>query len=474
MNNKKNNYLLKNTIALSIGNFGSKLITFLLVPFYTNVLTLAEYGTIDLITVITTVLVPVITLNIHESVMRFMIDKDSDSDSILSIGLIMILITFIICLVSFPIFRIINVTSEYSLLLVLYMLSFSISNIFMCYIRGKEKLFDYSIIGIIQSILIASFNIFFLLYLKAGIKGYIFSYVIAYLLTSIICILRGKIFTNYHFVFNSKLAKSMLKYSVFLIPNSLMWWIINSLDRFMVTSIISIDANGIYSVSYKIPTILITLTTIFNQAWMFSAIKENEKKKEEKNNYTNTIYSGLFNIVISLSLFILLILKPLMKIYVGKDFYSAWMYTPLLIIGAFFLTLGTFISNEYTANKDSLGFLKSSSVGAVLNLILNFILIPRIGIFGAALATCVSYISVFIFRYFDTKKYIKLNICDTKKIIGVVLLIISSSVVYIDNIFIYIILFLALIIELLMNLDFWKKMFNFGINLLKRKKGVKS
>ena len=73
-------------------NFQSFFLIVLLVPLYTNVLTLAEYGTIDLITVITTVLVPVITLNIHESVMRFMIDKDSDSDSILSIGLIMILI----------------------------------------------------------------------------------------------------------------------------------------------------------------------------------------------------------------------------------------------------------------------------------------------------------------------------------------------------------------------------------------------
>lgn len=472
MNGKKNKYLLKNTIALSIGNFGSKLITFLLVPLYTNILTLAEYGTIDLITVITTVLVPIITLNIHEAVMRFMMDKDSDSNSILSIGIIMSLITFVICLLIFPIFSIVNVTSKYSVLLVLYMFSFAISNIFMCYIRGKEKLFDYSIIGIVQSLLIATFNIFFLLYLKAGIKGYIISYVLAYLITSIICIIRGKIFFNYHFSFNSNLARSMLKYSVFLIPNSLMWWIINSLDRFMVSSIISIDANGIYSVSYKIPTILITLTTIFNQAWMFSAIKENDSNKDEKNDYTNTIYSGLFNIVISISLFVLLILKPLMKIYVGKDFYSAWLYTPSLIIGAFFLTLGTFISNEYTANKDSLGFLKSSSIGAVLNLILNFVLIPKIGIFGAAIATCLSYISVFIFRYFDTKKYIKLKILDSKKIIGIVLLLISSSIVFIDSNYIYILLSLIFVIELLVNFSFWKKMICFGLKFLKRKKVV--
>ena len=78
----KNKYLIKNTIALSIGNFGSKLIAFFLVPLYTNVLTTAEYGTIDLITIIGTVVVPLITLNIQESVLRFAMDKDIEQKNI--------------------------------------------------------------------------------------------------------------------------------------------------------------------------------------------------------------------------------------------------------------------------------------------------------------------------------------------------------------------------------------------------------
>lgn len=470
LNNSKNKYLLKNTVALAVGNFGSKLITFLLVPLYTNILSLSEYGTVDLITVLTTVLVPIITLNVHEAVMRFMMDKDSNADNILSVGLTMIVITLILCIIMYPIFNIISITSSYSFLLIVFMFSFSISNIFLCYIRGKEKLLDYSIIGIIQSLLIAGFNIYFLVYLKTTIKGYIISYILAYSITSIICVFKGHIFKKFHYSFDLKLAKSMLKYSVFLIPNSMMWWIINSLDRFMVTSMISIEANGIYSVSYKIPTILITLTTIFNQAWMFSAIKENENTQEEKSNYTNIIYSGLFTIVLTLSLFILLILKPLMKIYVGKDFYMAWQYTPLLIIGVIFLTLGTFISNEYTANKDSFGFLKSSFVGSIINLILNFIMIPKIGAIGAAIATCISYISIYIFRYFDTKKYVKIHILDLKKVIGITLLIISSLIVYLDNSVVYIIIFIALLLEILLNLNFWKKIVLSVFKLLKIKR----
>ena len=84
----KNKYLIKNTIILSIGNFGSKLITFFLVPLYTNILTTSEYGTIDLITMLTTVIVPLITLNISEAVMRYSMDKDLNKEKILRIGTI--------------------------------------------------------------------------------------------------------------------------------------------------------------------------------------------------------------------------------------------------------------------------------------------------------------------------------------------------------------------------------------------------
>ena len=458
-NSSKNKYLLKNTIVLSIGNFGSKLISFFLVPLYTNIFTTAEYGTIDLITILTTVIVPLITLNISESVMRYSMDKNSDKDKILSVGNVILLVSILICMISFPILSVISYTSQYALLLVIYMMTFISSSIYLCFIRGKEQLFDYSIISIVQTLIIAILNIYFLIVLKIGIKGYIIAYIIAYLITTFLCIIRGKIIPSFKKLsLDKKLAKDMIKYSVILIPNSLMWWIMNSLDRIMVTSMISIEANGVYTVSYKLPTIIITLTSIFNQAWMFSAVKE--KDSADKETYSNSIFTALFNIVITISLFLLLILKPLMKIYVGKAFFLAWEYTPALIIGTVFLTLGTFISNEYTAHKDSIGFLKSSTIGALINLILNFLLIPIIGVMGAAIATCISYICVYIFRIFDTRKYLKYRVLDKEKVICISLLLLSSIVIYIDNYFYYLILLLILLIDLIISRKFWFKILN--------------
>lgn len=465
-------YLFKNTIIFSIGNFGSKIINFFLVPLYTNVLTTAEYGTVDLMTVLTTVIVPIISLNISEAVMRFSMDKDTKKENILAIGLLIAIISSIISLLLIPIFGLFKITSNYSILIAIYMLTYSSSLILLCYIRGIEKLLDYSIISIVQTATIAILNIIFLVKFKMGIRGYILAYTIAYFETTILCLIRGSVkSTIKKFKIDKILLKDMLKYSILLIPNSLMWWIMNSLDRIMVTSMISVSANGVYAVSYKIPSILTALTTIFNQAWMFSAVKEKDSK--DKDEYTNNVFKSLSICVTTVTIILLVILKPLLKIYVGSDFYYAWMYVPPLLIGSSILTLGTFLSNEYTVHKYSKGFLYSSLIGAISNLVLNYLLIPKIGVLGAAIATCISYIIVYIFRCFDTKKYIKINYNDKKFNINWLLVIISSFIIYIEKYGIIINSSILLLI-LLINKTFWKTFIKDTLKTLKIKKGKKN
>ena len=91
------------------------------------------------------------------------------------------------------------------------------------------------------------------------------------------------------------------------------------------------------------------------------------------------------------------------------------------------------MATSYTVHKDSFGYLFSGMFGALFNIVMNFMLIPLIGVYGAAIATCISYILVFVFRLFHTRKYIKYNIKNKEFLLGSIILFLSAALMYVDN-----------------------------------------
>ena len=434
MGNSRNSYLIKNTMIFILGNLGSKLISFFLIPLYTNALTTTEYGVVDLIATVGTVAVPVLTLNICESVMRFALDKDANKDKITQIGTNLLLIGMVVGLVIFPICHSFNRISQYSAFVYFYVISLAASQLYLCDLRGKELLVYYSIGNVLHTFFIAALNILFLVVFKGGIEGYLNAYIIANILTATYALIMGKGYRSFSFSgVDKKLLQRMIKYSIVLIPNSFMWWIMNSSDRVMVSSMVGIAANGIYAVSYKLPTLVSTLTTIFNQAWSYSAIRE--EGTEDENEYNNKIFRTLIGIVMLIGIGLITFMKPFLSIYVAKEYYVAWKYTPFLTVGCVYLTLATFMATSYTVHKDSFGYLFSGMFGAIFNIVMNLALIPLIGVYGAAIATCISYMLVFVFRLFHTRKYIRYNIKNKEFIVGSAILILSACLMFVDNLF---------------------------------------
>ena len=430
--NQRANYLIKNTVIFTIGNLATKFISFFLVPLYTNTLSTTEYGTVDLVSTICNVLAPIMILNISESVMRFSLDREADYSQILSIGILIYFFSLILGLLIFPINSLVPLTDEYSIYIYFNTVMYAGSQLFLCYLRGKERLAAYAIGGVIQTLTLACFNIFFLLNLKLGIHGYFLSMILSSAITMFYAGVSGKVWTViYHFSINKNLFMQMVKYSIVLIPNTFMWWIMNASDRIMVTAIVGAAANGIYAISYKLPTLVSTFTGIFNQAWSYSAIKEegSEDEVEFNNKVLNTLIS--FSMLVGIGL--LTVAKPFLKLYVSFAYFEAWRYIPFLTIGCIYLTLGTFMATSYTVHKDSFGYLFSAMFGAAFNIALNFWLIPAIGVYGAAIATCVSYIAVFVFRAIHTKKYIRYKILTVEFIVGSILLLVTSFLMFFEN-----------------------------------------
>lgn len=451
MNRKK--YLIKNTALFALNSVGIRIITFLLVPLYTSVFSTYEYGMIDLITTIATILIPLITVNIGEAVMRFSLDEDANRNEIICVGIFFICFSVIAGTLVFAALQFVPSVHINPVLIYVYCVIQGIYQILSCNLRGQEKLLDYAIANIINTFLVAILNIVLLIVLKWGINGYFISYICAYFLAGMYCIFRGNIFLIFgQFKINPKLFMDMVKYSLVLVPNSFMWWIMNSSDHIMVTAMVGVAANGIYAISYKIPSILSTLSTVFNQAWSYSAIRED--KSEDREEFNNHMYDNLVSFQFLITAILLFITRPFLRLYVDKAYYEAWKYTPFLLIGYFFLTMGTFLSTLYTVNKDSKGFLISGSIGALLNIMLNFMLIPILEVYGTALATCISYISVFVYRYFDTQKYMHIKIFKKKYLFGYLMLIMIGITVLFNNSISYIMLSFEVIIIFLVNNKF--------------------
>lgn len=464
MRNNRNSYLIKNTIIFTLGNLGSKLISFFLIPLYTNALTTAEYGIVDLIATVGTVAVPILTLNICESVMRFALDKDADTKKITQIGTEILLIGMLVGLLIFPICNSFDKISEYTTFVYFYVISLAASQLYLCDLRGKELLVYYSIGNVLHTFFVAILNILFLLVFKEGIEGYLKAYIVANTLTAIYAIVAGKSYRSFSLsVIDKKLLIKMAKYSVVLIPNSFMWWIMNSSDRIMVSSMISVAANGIYAVSYKLPTLVSTLTTIFNQAWSYSAIRE--EGTEDESEYNNKIFKALIGIVMLTGIGILTFAKPFLSVYVSEEYYTAWKYMPFLTVGCVYLTMASFMATSYTVHKDSFGYLFSGMFGAIFNIVTNFMLIPLIGVYGAAIATCISYILVFIFRLFHTRKYIKYNVRNKEFWVGSIILLLSAVLMFVDSLIGFCLQCFLLIVVLYLFSDIWlpivRKIFKF-------------
>lgn len=441
-------FFIKNMSILTISNFVSKILVFLMLPLYTNVLTTQEYGTIDIISTTINLSIPIFTLSISEAILRYTMEKNVKKEEVLKESLKVIVKGFLILLVFSPITIFFKLPLIYVVIFLIYYLTTAIANALSYYTKGTNNLKLLGISNIIRALLLVSLNCLMLLVLKLNIIGYYISLIVSdiiFILILLIPVLKNK---QKRIKQNNQLAKEMKSYSKPFIINSISWWINNASDKYLVLFFCGINLTGIYSIAYKIPSMLEVVQNIFSQAWQISAIKEYKSKEAEA--FFSTMYKYYNFILIMTVLIILLFLKSISKILFAKEFYVAWKFVPFLLLAILFGALSGFLGSLYSANKDSKMYAKSTLIGAISNTILNLILIPIFNAYGAAIATFISYLVVWIIRVKNVKKYLELKIEHKKNTIIYLLLIImcfatqliSSNIIYLfDTIIIIITIF---------------------------------
>lgn len=399
----------KDMLFMTIGTFGSRLLSFIFVPFYTAVLTTEEYGTADLISTTVTLMLPFFTLIIFEGMMRFSLEKDIDQGAVWNIGMKIESIGVIVFLIISPIIKF-TVLKEYYLFVVVYYLFVSLNRCISYFVRGLNKIKIFAFAGTLQTGILVVSNLILLLLLDAGIEGYLISQIFAAAVATLFMFFTAKL---YKFRFDiihvdRKLQRDMLRYSVPMIPNSVSWWIVNASDRYILTAFAGIAVNGIYAVAYKIPTVISTLMSIFGNAWKLSAVEEFGTEKSKR--FYEDIFSKLTALMVLTVSFLLVMNKPLARILFSKEFYQAWQIVPFLLIAAVMHAYSEFYGSIYTSSYKTKFLVYSTIAGSAANIALNLLLIPRFEAIGAAIATVIGYFVIWISRVVNSRKILKIQI----------------------------------------------------------------
>lgn len=460
--------LVSNTALISLGTIGSKLLVFFMVRFYTGYLTPSEFGTADIITQTCNLLLPIISLGISNGVFRFAIDSNHDKKSVFSSGLYTITLGGLLFLIIAPLLAISVQLRTYLWLIVIYTMASCYHSLCAQFIRAKNKTAFFAIQGIINTALVIVFNILFLAVFNWGIIGYVLSVALADLLTTMLIFLKEKLWCEMVLKPEKSTLKQMLVYSIPMIPATIFWWVTSVSDRYMVTWFLGEAENGIYAVSNKLPTVLTLISTVFMQAWQFSAISESENDKKEYISFYSKVWSSFQSVMFLAGSAITALAVPMIKILTTESFYSAWKFVPMLALAMVFSAFANFMGSVYVVEKRSKNSFLTTMVGAVLNIVLNLILIPKIGSQGAAIATFVSYIAVFIIRTYDAKKYIPFKTHFVTVVFNTLVVLFQTGYMLFDLPFNYPVQSAAFVILFVINLRFFKVFFQKMLSFAKK------
>lgn len=420
--------LTKNVGILTLGNFGSKLLSYFLLPLYTSYLSTAEYGTYDLLSTTINLIIPLLTVNAAASLMRFSLDKDVDRSQVITTGSFIVIKGLLLFLGFVAINRVLNIfdfVNQYLLYFVLLYVLSVFSQVLGSIAKGLEDVIGMAINGVVHTFFQLLLNILFLVQWDLKLEGYFLANIVSLLISILFLILRLRVWKYISFKSISRVTEmKMLKYGGPLIITSIGWWINNASDRYVVTWLCGVGINGIYSVAYKIPSILMTLQSIFNQAWQISTV--GEYNRSDTNGFFSNIYN-IFNVLNVLGCSLLIILtKTIARILFAKEFFAAWQYAPFLMISVVFGSLIGVIDGIFQAVKDSKIQSKSVAFGAILNVYLNIILVYLWGAIGAAISTVIAYVVTWSISFINVKKYIEFKINMKKHLCSYLILCLQA------------------------------------------------
>lgn len=395
----KTKLFIENFLVYGLGGIISKIIPLIMVPVVTRLMPTADYyGINDLSNTVVQFGSAIAIMGMYDAMYRMFFEKDDDEykNMVCSTALIFTIATSFVVFIIMILAK--NIIAQYffsnrQYAYVVYLSAMATlvgatNSIISAPTRMQNKRKVFLITNTVSPLLSYSIAIPMLL------AGY---YIVALPLAAVISGLTMEIafgVMNYNWFtpkkFDKKLLKQLLVIAVPLLPNFLIYWVFNSCDKIMITNIIGVGAAGIYSVGSKLGHASQLIYAAFSGGWQFFAFSTMKEDNQVKNNSMIFEYLGIISFVATS--FVCAWSYLIFKIIFTKQYWSGYIVAPYLFLAPLLQMLFQVACNQFLIIKKTWPNMLILSIGAFLNIIINWTLIPVLNIEGASLATLVGYI----------------------------------------------------------------------------------
>ncbi len=435
--------LLKDSLIYGLGRYINTFIGALFIPIYTRIFSPAEYGIVDLIGATVSMIVIFLILGLDSATALYFYDTEDrhNQKKIISTSFYFrMMLAVVICSALFfssgYISELIFNSTEYARFLKIGVaaIPFSLAiGFFLDLMRLKFESLKFSVISIGSTIINSILIIYLIFFLQLGIEGIL----IGTLISNIIFFFIGLYLTYKEYILSISLSRlrDLLSFGLPLLPASIAIWLMTFSDRYFLVKYSTLNEVGLYSIAIKLSGVLLLVISAFQLSWgpfAFSIKKEIDAKNTYSKVLTYYLIITSF-LAIGLSLFS----KEILMIMTQAEYIAAYKVVGILSFAVIFVGLYNIISIGVNLTKKTHYISLTTGIAALINIILNFLLIPSLGIIGAAIATLIANCSSVSLLYLISQKYYYIQY-ENVKIIKIFLfsgvIILTTGLVNINSI----------------------------------------
>ena len=430
--------LIENTMLFAVNAVATRLISFFLVPLYTTYLSAGEYGITDMSLTVISLLTPLVTLDISDATVRYIVGDRARGERYAAISLLVGCISVVIVALLSPIldFGAFGGLGQYKGLFVLAYASSYLMSLCGNISRGRGNVRIIPIAAAVSSVITLLSAVTLIAFLNFGVTGYFISVsigpIVAILLYGLYGGIASFVYGGIRELFREGrsavacIVAPMVRYSLPLVPNALFWWAGTSVNRLFITGMLGISASGMFAAAGKIPNLINMSYTIFQQAWQLSSYQEAGKRD------IAVFYATVFRIVqsgLTILCSVLSFCSPLLaSLLLRGETYGAWPIIPVLLLANLMNVLGSFYGTVYTSTMHTAYVMRTTVFGALACVLFTPALIPLLGMYGACIASIIGQGLVFVMRARDSRKYIQFEV-DWKRLLSVLALLVIQAIV---------------------------------------------